>query len=103
MNILELYKLWDQFKSLMDDPSFEATVKHEMAGDLIRGLPPVMLCQSFESSRKSIESAMKGRLGELKVEKSTEERDGRTQSKEGSQEAGAKGVQRKTRSREKSI
>jgi hypothetical protein len=96
MKLLELYKLWDRYNIVMADPTFDATVKQTLCGEIIRSLPPVMLCTSFESSRKLLEEAMRGRLGEL-------ERDGRTQRKEGPEEVPTEPKHGKKRAREKSI
>lgn len=62
MNALDLYKHWETFKRLMDDPEFDTQVKLEMGAEMIKSLPPAMLCSVGKSSREAIELAMKGRL-----------------------------------------
>ena len=62
MNALDLYRQWEAFKRLMEDPNFDTQVKHEMGEEMIASLPPAMLCSVGKSSREAIELAMKGRL-----------------------------------------
>lgn len=62
MNALDLYKHWETFCRLMEDPAFDTQVKHQMGVEMINSLPPAMLCSVGKSSREAIELAMKGRL-----------------------------------------
>lgn len=62
MNALDLYKHWETFSRMMEDPAFDTQVKHQMGVEMINSLPPAMLCSVGKSSREAIELAMKGRL-----------------------------------------
>lgn len=62
MNALDLYKHWETFCRLMEDPAFDTQVKRQMGVEMINSLPPAMLCSVGKSSREAIELAMKGRL-----------------------------------------
>lgn len=62
MNALDLYKHWETFCRMMEDPAFDTQVKHQMGVEMINSLPPAMLCSVGKSSREAIELAMKGRL-----------------------------------------
>lgn len=64
MNALDLYKHWETFCRLMEDPAFDTQVKHQMGVEMINSLPPAMLCSVSKSSREAIELAMKGRLSD---------------------------------------
>jgi len=62
VNALDLYKHWETFCRLMEDPEFDAQVKQKMGYEMIDSLPPAMLCSVSKSSREAIELAMQGRL-----------------------------------------
>ena len=62
MNALDLYKHWETFCHLMEDPAFDTQTKHKMGYEMINSLPPTMLCAVSKSSREALELAMKGRL-----------------------------------------
>mgnify|MGYP007053418504 FL=1 len=79
----------------MDDPAFDAQVKREMGGEMIRSLPPEMLCTVSKSSRIAVELAMKGRLTDIG---NTNGRNQSTEATETPKQAGARSSQRKTRS-----
>ena len=76
MNALDLYKHWETFCHLMEDPAFDAEAKHKMGYEMINSLPPAMLCAVSKSSREAIELAMKGRLTNIGIN------NGRSTSKE---------------------
>ena len=76
MNALDLYKHWETFCRLMEDPEFDAQIKHTMGHEMINSLPPAMLCSVSKSSREAIELAMMGRLTNIGID------NGRSTSKE---------------------
>lgn len=76
MNALDLYKHWETFCHLMEDPEFDAQTKHKMGYEMISSLPPDMLCAVSKSSREAIELAMVGRLTNIGID------NGRSTSKE---------------------
>jgi len=57
-----MYKNWEVFNKLMDDPAFDAQTKYQMGREMIQAFPPEMLCSVSKSSLIAITNAMKGRL-----------------------------------------
>jgi hypothetical protein len=61
----ELYKVWETFNLMIEDPAFDAQEKADMGREMVNALPPEMLCSVSKSSLVAIIKAMKSRLTNL--------------------------------------
>ena len=76
MNPYNIYNLWTSFNQLMDDPNFNTEELKAMGEEMLKSLPPEMLCSSSKSTLNAIETAMKSRLTRIGIN------NGRSASKE---------------------
>jgi hypothetical protein len=65
MNSIDIYTHWETFNRMIEDPQFDTQTKVAMGGEMIRSLPPEMLCAVSKSSLLAIKDAMKSRLTNL--------------------------------------
>ena len=65
----ELYKLWALFDKATNDPSFNAEQRYSVGMDMLRDLPPEMLCSSSKPSLSVVNEAMVGRLNDIDNER----------------------------------
>lgn len=74
MKPLELMKLWSDLQIILKDPSFTDEQKLKVGEEVLRGLPPTLMCVHSSFTREFVESLIRKELENYRGKQQTTEK-----------------------------